>query len=241
MDSKSVLKQLQVLADPQKVLYKQSKYAIKANNALGVYQKDLKILAKEVGYNNSLALELFDSGIYEARLLCSKIYHPNDVTLELMQEWANNFENWEICDSFCMALYTKYAAYNPEALTLALSWTEHPKEFIKRAGFVVLAAYGFADKQADNRLFEGFFRPIKREAMDERQYVKKAINWALRNIGKRNIDLNKAAIITAQDIVLIGETNHSKSAQWIGKNALAEIAKPNLKTLDYPRCIYRPD
>lgn len=240
MDSKSVIEQLQALADPQKVLYKQNKYAIKANRALGVYQKDLKTLAKEIGYNNSLALELFDSGIYEARLLCSKIYRPKDVTLQLMQEWTGSFENWEICDSFCMGLYTKYAVDNPEALTLALSWTEHPEEFIKRAGFVVLAAYGFADKQADNRLFKDFFRPIMREAMDERQYVKKAINWALRNIGKRNKDLNKAAIETAQEIVLIGETNNSKSARWVGKNALSEITKPHLKTLDYPRDKYRP-
>lgn len=245
MDCQDVLQRLEDLASPDKVSYKASKFGISASNALGVYQKDLKVLAKETGYNNELALELFASGIYEARILCSKIFRPEDVSLKLMNEWTATFENWEICDSFCMALFSKNAAsriakHDHSALEQAFEWTENKKEFVKRAGFVVMAAYGLADKNAGNDLFESFYSPILKQSNDNRVYVKKAINWALRNIGKRNVDLNSSAIKTAKKILEQGIVTSSKSAQWIAKDALREIAKGNIKFLDYPRDIYRP-
>jgi len=197
---------------------------------LGIYQKDLKLIAKEIGTNNDLALELFDSGLYEARILCSKTYDPACITEMQMESWVSTFENWEICDSFCMGFFAK-CQY---ALPKAFEWSKNEGEFIKRAGFVIFASYGFADKKANNAVFESFLPIIERESSDDRIYVKKAVNWALRSIGKRNVDLQKAAIASAYKIL---ETKN-KSAQWIANNALKELEDPQRKTLRYPRDIY---
>ena len=231
MNFQEVIEILEGLANPEKIQIKQKRFGITANKPFGIYQKDLKELAGKIGYNNELALTLFDSGIYEARILCSKIYHPDSITEELMEEWVATFENWEICDSFCMGFFAK----SKFALTKATEWSKDEREFVKRAGFVIMAAYGFANKNASNEVFEKFLPIIEREATDERLYVKKAANWALRNIGKRNIDLNNSAILSANRIVNI----ESKSAKWIATNALNELENPSLKTLDYPRHTYR--
>ncbi len=232
MTLQQVILRLHVLADPEKIAIKERKFGIKAKNALGIYQNDLKGLAKEIGCDNRLAIELFDTGIYEARILCSKIYDPKRITEEQMNHWVMTFENWEICDSFCMGFFAK----SQHSLVKAFEWSGNEHEFIKRAGFVIMAAYGFADKTASNEAFESFFPVIEREVNDERIYVKKAINWALRNIGKRNVDLNKLAIVVAKRIL----ANDSKSAKWIAKNAISELEKPDVSILDYPRLIYRP-
>jgi 3-methyladenine DNA glycosylase AlkD len=231
MNLHKVLKTLEDMADPDKIIIKQEKFGIMANNALGVYQKDLKDLAKKIGRNDKLALELFDSGIYEARILCSKIYNPNSITEELMEKWVLSFENWEICDSFCMGFFAK----SEYALAKANEWSKNKSEFVKRAGFVIMACYGFVNKNADNAIFEQFLPIIEREATDERLYVKKAVNWALRNIGKRNIDLNTLAISVTNRIANI----ESKSAKWIANNALRELENSNINLLDYPRHMYR--
>ncbi|NOT12731.1 MAG: DNA alkylation repair protein [Methylococcaceae bacterium] len=232
MTLQQVISHLHALADPEKIAIKERKFGIKAKNALGIYKKDLKGLAKKMGCDNKLAIELFDTGIYEARILCSKIYDPQSITEAQMDQWAMTFENWEICDSFCMGVFAK----SKHGLAKAFEWSENEQEFIKRAGFVIMAAYGFADKTAGNEVFESFFPVIEREVNDERIYVKKAINWALRNIGKRNVDLNKLAIVVAKRIL----ANDSKSAKWIAGNAIAELEKPEVTMLDYPRHIYRP-
>lgn len=219
------------LKDPEKVIFKEKKFGIVSNNSLGIYHKDLKMIAKEIGQDNELALQLFDSGIYEARLLCSKMFNPKDVTEPLMEKWVKTFENWEICDSFCMGLFSK----SNFALAKIIDWSERKPEFEKRAAFATLASYCMADKTSENELFEQFFPVIKREANDERQYVKKAVNWALRNIGKRNVDLNRKAIEVAQEIVQLD----SKAAIWIAKNALSELQKDTIRMSDYPRADYR--
>jgi len=226
-----ILECLYELKDAEKVIFKQRKFGIVSNNSLGIYHKELKVIAKEIGQDNELALQLFDSGIYEGRLLCSKMFKPRDVTEPLMEKWVKTFENWEICDSFCMGLFSKCEL----ALTKILEWTKRKPEFEKRAGFTILASYCMADKTSENTLFEQFFPIIKRESDDERVYVKKAVNWALRNIGKRNIDLNIRAIEVASEL----STSESKSAKWIGKNALAELQKENIRMSDYPRAKYR--
>lgn len=231
MTCKEIIEALYDLEDKDKVAFKAKKFGIISNNSLGIYHKDLKVMAKEIGVDNTLALQLFDSEIYEARLLCSKLFKPKDVTEELMEKWVKTFENWEICDSFCMGLFSK----SNFALAKILEWSEREPEFEKRAAFATLASYCMADKTSDNNLFEQFFSIIKREAHDERLYVKKAVNWALRNIGKRNIDLNHKAIEVANDILEF----ESKSAQWIAKNALAELQKEGIRMSDYPRAIYR--
>ena len=219
------------LGDAETVAFKEKKFGIVANNTLGIYHKELKMIAKEIGLNNDLAIQLFDSGIYEGRLLCSKIFKPKDVTEALMEKWVKTFENWEICDSFSMGLFAK----SKFAQTKIVEWTKRKPEFEKRAGFAVMAAYCMADKKADNELFNSFFPIIKREANDDRLYVKKAVNWALRNIGKRNIDLNRDAIEVAHEIL----TFESASAKWIAKDALKELEKDNIRISDYPRDIYR--
>jgi len=231
MQLSQVMKRLEDLAEPEKILFKQKKFGITANNALGIYQKDLKLIAKEIGRNNKLALELYSTGVYEARLLCSRLYDPALITKSQMNQWTADFENWEICDSFCMGFYTN----SRYAIEKALQWSSNKNEFTKRAAFAIMAAYGFADKKASNDVFEQFFPIIEREACDERLYVKKAVNWALRNIGKRNIDLKQQAIAVAEKILKLD----NKTATWIAKDALREFSKPTLNVLDYPRSIYR--
>ncbi|MGO3181900.1 MAG: DNA alkylation repair protein [Aequorivita sp.] len=231
MTYKKIIEHFYELRDPEKVIFKEKKFGIISNNSLGIYHKDLDKIAKEIAQDNDLALQLFDSGIYEARLLCSKMFKPKDVTESLMEKWVKTFENWEICDSFCMGLFSK----SEFAVPKIIEWTQRKPEFEKRAGFTTLASYCMADKTSGNEIFERFFPIIEREANDERLYVKKAVNWALRNIGKRNIDLNRKAIEVAYEILEF----ESKSAKWIAKNALAELQKENVRKSDYPRVEYR--
>jgi 3-methyladenine DNA glycosylase AlkD len=227
-----IIQKLYALANPEKVIYKEKKFGVVAQNSLGVYGKDLNIIAKEIGKNNELAVQLFDSEIYEARLLCSKIFKPRDVTEALMEYWTPKFSNWEICDSFSMGLYSKSSF----AVKKINEWSTRYQEFEKRAAFATMSSYCMADKKAGNEVYEAFFTLIKREATDERLYVKKAVNWALRSIGKRNVDLNKKAILVAREIIQI----ESKAAQWIAKDAIRELEGEKLNILDYPRAIYRP-
>lgn len=231
MNYDEIIEGLYELGDPEKVIFKEKKFGIISNNSLGIYQKELKLIAKEIGHDSDLAIQLFDSGIYEARLLCSKMFDPEDVTEALMEKWVKTFENWEICDSFSMGLYSK----SDFALAKILEWTKRKPEFEKRAGFATLASYCMADKISENNTFEQFFPVIKQEAIDERLYVKKAVNWALRNMGKRNIDLRRKAIELASELA----TSENATTKWIGSNALAELQKEKLRISDYPRSIYR--
>lgn len=231
MTLENIIAKLYELGDKDKILLKEKKFGVVAKYAVGVYHKDLNMIAKTIGLNSALAVQLFDSGIYEAKLLCSKVFNPKDLTEGLMEQWVKTFENWEICDSFCMGLFAK----SKLAIPKAIAWSSRDHEYEKRAGFVTMAAYCIADKKADNVVFEDFFPIIKREAHDDRLYVKKAVNWALRSIGKRNIDLNKAAITVASTIVQW----ESKSAKWIAKDALRELTSKDVNILDYPRNVYR--
>ncbi len=236
MNYQEVIVELKRLADQDKVQFKQKKFGVIAQNALGVYHKDLKELAKRCGRkspeNDALALALFDSGIYEGRLLCSKLYNPKNVTEELAEKWVRSFENWEICDSFCMS----FLGASELAYSKVFEWTKRNEEFQKRAGFTLMVGYCFANKNAENNQIEAFIPVIEQAIDDDRIYVKKAVNWALRSIGKRNKDLHQLAIESANRILL----NECKSAQWIAKDALRELNKENLNILDYPRSIYRP-
>lgn len=231
MTTDQIIEILNSKADPKKVRYKESKFGIVSNNALGIYHKELKELAKELPKDDKIAIELFESNIYEARLLCSKLFNPNNLTATLMDKWTSTFENWEICDSFCMGLFAKSKYARPKAI----EWSSRKREFEKRAGFATIAAFCMADKESKNKVYEEFFPLIKRECTDERVYVKKAVNWALRNLGKRNIDLKIKAITVAEEI----QNVNSKAAKWIAKNALKELKSNNVRMSDYPRKIYR--
>ncbi|MGB2833457.1 MAG: DNA alkylation repair protein [Methylotenera sp.] len=225
-----ILCELNRLSNPEVIKAKAQKFGIIASNALGVYQKDLQQLAKQIGLNNTLAVQLFDTGIYEARLLCSKIYHPKDITEAQMDAWVRTFENWEICDSFCMGLFSK----SEFALSKALEWSNNDAEFVKRAAFVLMASYGFANKKAENTVFQQFLPIIMHEAHDERKYVSKAINWALRNIGKRNAVLRLESINTAKQLL----KTENKAAIWVAKDALRELENANAAILNYPKSLY---
>jgi len=233
MQINTILKNLNALADPAVVIAKQKKFGIVAENALGIYHKELKEIAKELPKDAILAAELFDTGIYEARLLCSKIFPPKQLTKTLMEKWVVTFDNWEICDSFCMAVFAK----GPSELShqKIIEWSERDAEFEKRAAFATLAALTMADKKSGNEVFEPYFDFIQESSTDERVYVKKAVNWALRQMGKRNIDLKDIALKKSK---LLADSE-SRAAQWIGKNALTELTKSNVRIADYPRSIYR--
>ena len=225
-----IISQLQNLANPAIVKQKEKRFGIKAEGALGVYIKDLNTIAKAIGKNDELALALFDSGIYEGKILCSKIFRSSSLTEALMEKWVKHFHNWEICDSFSM----KFFASSPLVLNKIEEWTRREAEFEKRAGFVMIAAYGSAHKKAENEELEQFFPIILREAHDNRIYVKKAVNWALREIGKRNIDLNEKAIQIARQLLKREEI----AARWIAKDALRELEKPGLSLRGFPRSQY---
>lgn len=231
MEYQEVINALHKLANPEKVAFKKQKFGVAANNSLGIYQKDLKELAKKIGTNNVLASRLFDSGIYEARILASKIFNPKELTNDLMEKWVVTFENWEICDSFCMGLFAK----STFAIPKILEWSERENEFEKRAAFAIMAAYCMADKKATNLVFENFLPIIYREANDDRLYVRKAVNWALRSIGKRNIDLHKKALEKASQLLKM----NTKCAKWIGADAIKQLTRTKVNILDYPRAIYR--
>ena len=231
MNYQEVISELQQLANPDKVAFKKAKFGVVADNSLGIYQKDLKELAKKIGTDSTLAVQLFDSGIYEARILCSKIFDPKELTNDLLERWVVTFENWEICDSFCMGLFAK----SKFAVPKILEWSERETEFEKRAAFAILAAYCMADKKADNSVFIDFIPVIIRASNDDRLYVRKAVNWALRNIGKRNIDLHKEVLVTAKKIINL----NTKSAKWIGSDAISQLTRAKVNILDYPRAIYR--
>lgn len=226
-----ILSKLYQLAAPEKVAYKAKKFGIIANNSLGIYQKDLNAISKQFPKDAVLAEALFDSGIYEARVLCSKLFPVQELTEAHLEKWVGTFENWEICDSFCMALFAK----SKFAVPKILEWSKREAEFEKRASFATLAAYCMADKKAENDSFLQFFPLIYSAANDNRIYVKKAVNWALRNIGKRNPDLRKEAIQWSKQILSL----ETKASKWIAQNALKELNKEGLRSSDYPRAIYR--
>jgi 3-methyladenine DNA glycosylase AlkD len=230
-DLEQIIYQLKQLSQPEKARLKQTKFGIQADKMLGIYHSDLAEIARKYKGNNPLALELFESGIYEARILCSKIFKPALLTDALAEKWVATFENWEICDSFCMGVIAK----SPLAVPKILEWARRTPEFEKRAAFATLAGYCMADKKAENAVYEQFMPIILAAAVDERLYVKKAVSWALRSIGKRNKDLQQSAIQTAQRIAQLG----NKSALWIAKDVLDELGSEKAKLLDYPRNVYR--
>lgn len=215
------------------VTFKEQKFGVLAHNALGIYNKDLKELARRIPKDDSLAIQLFNTDIYEARLLCSKLFKPGNLTEQLMEEWLVTFENWEICDAFSMSVFAR----SPLAVAKAIEWTAREREFEKRAGFATIAGMCSSDKKSENELFLQFFPFIEKESVDDRVYVKKAVNWALRSIGKRNVDLRNAAITVAQRIEAIDH----KSARWIAKDALKELERDEVRIADYPRHIYRKE
>lgn len=191
------------------------RFRIDNTNAIGVRLPELRKLAKTIKKDHQLALDLWDTGVHEARLLASLIDDPALVTEEQIDNWTKDFYSWDICDQICGNLFDR----TPFVMTKALEFSTHEAEFIKRAGFVLMAEYAVHNKKAGNESFIALMPIIEREAWDNRNFVKKAVNWALRQIGKRNDVLKAIAIQTAQNIL---KQDH-KAAKWIASNALAEL------------------
>ena len=214
MQYDDILKKLKSLSDP-KAVEGMARFGINPENTFGVSIPNLRKMAKETGRDRALAQQLWTSAIHEARILASMIDDPKTVTEEQMERWVKDFDSWDVCDQCCMNLFEK----TKFAYQKAVEWSSNDKEFIKRTGFVLMARLAVSDKKADDKQFEPFLPIIKREASDNRNFVKKAVNWALRQIGKRNLNLNRKAIETAKEIQEIA----SKSARWVASDALREL------------------
>jgi 3-methyladenine DNA glycosylase AlkD len=214
MQYDDILKKLKSLSDP-KAVEGMARFGINPENTFGVSIPNLRKMAKETGRDRALAQQLWASGIHEARILASMVDNPKMVTEEQLERWVKDFDSWDVCDQCCMNLFEK----TKFAYQKAVEWSSNDKEFIKRTGFVLMARLAVSDKKADDKQFEPFLPIIKRESTDNRNFVKKAVNWALRQIGKRNLNLNGKAIETAEEIQEID----SKSARWIAADALREL------------------
>lgn len=196
-------------------------FGIDDEHALGIPLPELRKIAKGIKTDHALALALWKIKIHEARLLASMIADPKLFTEKQADSWAKDFNSWDLCDQVCGNLLDK----TPFAVSKAFEYSTAEKEFVKRAGFVLMAEFAVHNKTAPDDVFLTFFPVIEREAWDNRNFVKKAVNWALRQIGKRNSSLRGHAIATAQRILL----QSSKSAKWIATNALNELSgKPSV-------------
>jgi len=212
-----VLRELRALADPR-VRAKMSHFGVHVEKAHGISAPQLHRLAKQIGKNHELAEQLWASGIHEAKILAALIGEPEEVTVVQMERWARGFDSWDVVDGACCYLF----AYAAPAWEKAIAWSRRREEYVKRAGFSLMAYLAYKDKQAPNLRFVRLLRIIRRQAGDERNFVKKAVNWALRNIGKRNMQLNLAAIRAAEEI----RENDSAAARWVAADALWELKGP---------------
>ncbi len=216
MTVEQVIALLQQHANPQAVLG-MARVGISSDQTLGVSIPTLRSIAKDIGRNHPLAQELWRSGMHEARILASMIADPRLISPEHMEEWVNDFDSWDVCDQVCGNLFDK----TPYAYHKAVEWSHREQEFVRRAGFVLMAELAVHDKRASDEAFLPFFPLIKHYAADERNFVKKAVNWALRQIWKRNSHLRAVAVDWAHAI----KQTDSHAARWIANDALKELQK----------------
>lgn len=194
-----------------------ARYAITTDSAFGVSVADIRAHAKKVGRNHDVALALWESGRYEARMMASFVDDPGQVTVRQMDDWCRDFDNWAICDTPCFHLFDK----TPHAWGRIAKWSSRKAEFEKRAAFALLASVALHDKKEGDARFLGALDLIERESCDERNFVKKAVNWALRGIGKRNATLKAASVVLSRTLA----DSDDRTARWIGKDALRALVK----------------
>jgi 3-methyladenine DNA glycosylase AlkD len=220
-DAKRVLRELRRLGERRNI-EGMARFGIVAKNVYGVSKPRLDELARKIGRNHALGLELWETGNHDARILAGMVAERKLVTAKQMERWVRDFDNWDICDGTCCHLFV----FAMPAWQKAHLWSRRKKEFEKRAGFALAAFLACHDKDAPDAAFEKYLEVIEREAWDERNFVSKAVNWALRNIGKRNLALNRAAIACAQRIAMQG----SRAARWIAGDALRELKSEAVET-----------
>ena len=189
--------------------------------AYGVRMPELRMIAKNVGRNHELAAALWVIETRETRILASLIDESNAVTREQMEDWAASFDGWEICDQCCMNLFRKTSGVE----RIALEWSRRREEFVKRAGYVLMATLAVHGTREDNSFFQECLAAVRQEADDARWYVKKAVSWTLRQIGKRSPELNVAAITVAEEL----RQRDSAAARWIAGDALRELTSEKIQ------------
>ena len=193
-----------------------SRFGINTEDAFGISMDDLRKLAKyDIRKDHGLALQLWETGKHELRILASLVDEESEVDDDQMEAWVSEFDSWDLCDQVCLNLFWK-TGY---AYQKAAEWAERDEEFVKRAGFALMAVLAVHDKKGSNKRFLEFLEIIKEQSDDDRNFVKKAANWALRQIGKRNKELNSYAMETAMALMKM----ESKTAKWIGSDALKEL------------------
>ncbi len=215
MNSSQIIKKLKSLSNPKNV-EGMARFGINPQKALGINIPVLRKMAKEIGKDHNLALQLWDSDLHEVRILATMIDEPDKVSEKQMEEWVKGFNSWDLCDQCCMNLFSKTSL----AWKKAIEWVGKEREFTRRASFSLIACLAWYEKQAEDKEFLKFFPLIKKYSTDERNFVKKAVNWALRQIGKKNKNLNKGALKLTKEILKID----NKTAKWIASDALRELS-----------------
>jgi 3-methyladenine DNA glycosylase AlkD len=216
----TILNYLKSVANPENVKG-MAKFGINPENTLGIPVPVLRGLAKQYRKNHALAQELWGSGYHEARLMAAFVDDFEQVTEAQMENWVRDFNSWDVCDQVCSNLFDR----TPWAYQKALEWSRQKEEFVRRAGFVMVACLAVHDKKAPDEKFIQFLPAIVEQAGDERNFVKKAINWALRQIGKRNIYLHAQALGLASDLA----NADNKTTRWIGRDALRELTSEKVR------------
>ena len=209
-----VAARLESMANPVNVAG-MARFGINPRKTLGISVAVLRPIAKEIGKNQALSEKLWQSQIHEARIIAVYIGIPSLVTEKQMERWVRDFDSWDICDQCCSNLF----ALTPYAYSKALEWSRRDEEFVKRAGYVLMASLAVKDKKAQAERFEPFLQAILEGSFDQRNFVKKAVNWALRQIGKRDCIMNQKSIALAGEIQKL----NSPAAHWIASDALREL------------------
>jgi 3-methyladenine DNA glycosylase AlkD len=220
MSEQEILQRLRALADPVNAAGMARFGITPIGEVLGVSVPALRRLAKEIGKDNTLALKLWSSGIHEACVLTAFIGKGEALSETDMERLVMETDSWDVCDQLCGELFTKH----PLRFAKAAAWSEGDEEFVRRSGFSLMARLAVRDKKAADEEFIKFLPLIEKHSTDERNMVKKAVNWALRQIGKRNLRLHSLAVTTAEKVL----EQKSKTARWIASDALRELSQPKI-------------
>ena len=221
MTSDQIISNLKKIKNPTNI-EGMARFGINPNSALGISIPHLRKTAKQIGKDHKLASELWNSGIHEVRILATMIDDSTKVTKSQMNKRVKDFNSWDLCDQCCNNLFGK----TPFAIEKSFEWVERDEEFVRRAGFVLMAVLAVHNNKMSDEEFITYFPIIEQHSVDERNFVKKAVNWSLRQIGKRNINLNKEAVLLCKKIML----SNSKAAKWIANDALKELTSDKILT-----------
>lgn len=220
MQLSQVMHRLKEVSRPDEI-ERMAAYGLAADRNMGVRIPDLRRLAREIGMGHNLALELWAAGYRETRILAGLVADPDRVDPALMNDWAADLSDWEVCDQNCINLFRK----TPWAWEKAVEWVFREEEFVRRAGYVLVAALAVHEKEAPDQQFIDLLPLVEANADDDRNFVKKAANWALRQIGKKNAELNRAAVELAARL----KDHPTRSGRWIGSDAHRELTSDQVR------------